>query len=72
MEWWIWIARWLYSVPDIQDYIEYVIKKYETLTTTPPIHVYINKIHNRSVLKIKGGYKREFQTPETMKLFGRM
>ena len=72
MEWWIWIARWLYSVPDIQDYIEYVVKKYETLTTTPLIHVYINKIHNRLVFKIKGGYKREFQTPETMKLFGRM
>ena len=27
------------SVSDIQDYIEYIIKKYETLTTIPPIHV---------------------------------
>ena len=33
-----------YSVSDIQDYIEYIIKKHETLTTIPPIHVYINKI----------------------------
>ena len=27
----------------IQDYIEYIIKKQETLTTIPPIHVYINR-----------------------------
>ena len=26
-----------YSVSDIQDYIEYIIKKHETLTTIPPI-----------------------------------
>ena len=30
-----------YSVLDIQDYIEYIIKKYETLTTVPPIHARI-------------------------------
>ena len=36
-----------YSVSDIQDYIEYTIKKNETLTTIPPIHVYINRIKNR-------------------------
>ena len=41
-----------YSVLDIQDYIEYIIKKHETLTTIPPIHVYINRINNRSVFKI--------------------
>ena len=59
-----------YSVPYIQDYIEYIIKKHETLTTIPPIRVYINKINNRLMFKIKGGYKLELQTPETMKLFG--
>ena len=55
---------------DIQDYIEYVIKKHETLTAIPPIHVYINKVNNRLVLKIKVWYKSELQTPETVKLFG--
>ena len=59
-----------YSVSDIQDYIEFIIKKHETLTTIPPIHVYINRINNRLVFKIKDGYKLELQTPETMKLFG--
>ena len=28
-----------YSVSDIQNYIEFIIKKHETLTTIPPIHV---------------------------------
>ena len=59
-----------YSVSDIQDYIEYIIKKHETLTTIPPVHVYINRINNRLVFKIKDGYKLELKTPETMKLLG--
>ena len=59
-----------YSVSDIQDYTEYIIKKPETLTTIPPINVYINRINNRLVFKIKDGYKLELQTPETIKLFG--
>ena len=59
-----------YSVSDIQDYIEYIIKKHETLTTIPPIHVYINRSNNRLAFKIKDGYKLELQMPETMKLFG--
>ena len=49
----------------IQDYIEYIIKKHETLTAIPPIHVYINRINNRLVFKIKDGYKLGLQTPET-------
>ena len=36
-----------------------------------PIHIYINKINNRLVLKIKYGYKPELLTLETMKFFGR-
>ena len=55
---------------DIQDYIEYIIKKHETLAIICPIHVYINRINNRLVFKIKDGHKVELQTPETMKLFG--
>ena len=38
-----------YSISDIQDYIEFIIKKHETLTTIHPIHVYINRINNRLV-----------------------
>ena len=70
MEWWVWITRFSYSVSDIQDYIEFIIIKQETLTTIPPIYVYINRINNRLVFKIKVGYKLELQILDTMKLFG--
>ena len=50
------------SVSNIQDYIEYTIKKHETLTTIPPVHVYINRINNWLVFKINDGYKLELQT----------
>ena len=36
-------------VSDIQNYIEYIIKKRETLTVVPPFHTYINRINNISV-----------------------
>ena len=55
---------------DIQDFIEYIIRKRETLTTIHPIHVYINRINNRLVFKIKDGFRLELQVPETIKLFG--
>ena len=59
-----------YSIDDIQDYFEFIIKKHETLTENPPIQIYPNKIKNRIVFKIKTGYKLELLTPETMKLLG--
>ena len=58
-----------YAVSDIQDYIEYIIKKHKTLSTIHPIHVYSNRINNRLVFKVKDGYNLELQTPETIKLF---
>ena len=57
-----------YSVSDIQDYFEFIIKKLETLTENPPIQIYPNKIKNRIAFKIKTGYKLELLSPETMKL----
>ena len=42
-----------YSVSDIQDYTEYIIKKHETITAIPAIHVYINRINKRLVFEIK-------------------
>ena len=41
------IALDSYSVSDIQDYIEYVIKKNETLTAILSIHIYMSGINNR-------------------------
>ena len=58
-----------YSIADIQDYFEFIIKKLETLTENPPVQIYPNKIKNRIVIKIKTGYKLELSL-ETMKLLG--
>ena len=55
-----------YSISDIQDHFEFIIKKYETLTKNPPIQIYPNKTKNRIVFKIKTGCKLELLTPETM------
>ena len=59
-----------YSIADIQDYFEFIIKKHETLAKNPPVQIYPNKLKNRTVFKIKTGYKLELLTPETMKLLG--
>ena len=59
-----------YSIEDIEDYFEFIIKKHENLTENPPIEIYSNKIKNRIVFKIKTGYKLELLSPETMKLLG--
>ena len=59
-----------YNIPAIQNYIEYVIKKHETIAETAPILIYANKITNRVVFKIKTGYKLELLSKETIKLLG--
>ena len=59
-----------YSVSDIQDYFEYVIKKHETIEDNPPVQNYVNKIKNRISFEIKTGYKLELLTKETMQLLG--
>ena len=59
-----------YNISEMQDYIEYIIKKHETIGETAPILIYINIITNRIVFKIKTGYKLELLSKETMKLLG--
>ena len=59
-----------YSVSDIQDYGEFIIKKHETLVENSPMQIYPNKIKNSIVFKIKTGYKLEVLSSETMKLLG--
>ena len=59
-----------YNIPEIQDYIEYIIKKHETIGETAPILIFANTINNRMVFKIKTGYKLELLSKETMKLLG--
>ena len=56
----------LYSVSDIQDYFEYIIKKHEAIADNPLVQIYVNKIKNRIVFKIKTGYKFELLSKETI------
>ena len=57
-----------YSVSDIQDYFEYILKKHGESVDKPSVQIYMNKIENRVTSEIKNGYSLELLTPETMKL----
>ena len=59
-----------YSISDIQDYFEYILKKHSESVDNPSIRIYVNKIENRITFKIKSGYYLELLTPGTMKLLG--
>ena len=59
-----------YSVSDIQDYFEYILKKHSESFDNPSIRIYVNKTENRIKFKIKSGYYLELLTPETMNLLG--
>ena len=59
-----------YNISEIQGYIEYIIKKHETIGENAPILICANTINNRIVFKIKSVYKLELLSKETMKLLG--
>ena len=59
-----------YSISDIQDYFEYILKKYSENVDNPSIKIYVNQIENRVTFKIENGYYLELLTSETMKLLG--
>ena len=59
-----------YSISDIQDYFEYILKKHSENVDNPSIKKYVNKIENRITFEIKKGYCLELLTLETMKLLG--
>ena len=59
-----------YNISEIQDYIECIIKKHETIGENASILIYANTINNRIVFKIKTRYKLESLSKETMKLLG--
>ena len=56
-----------YSLSDIQ---EYILKKHGEDTDKPSVQIYVNKIENRVICKIKDGYSLELLTHEKMKLLG--
>ena len=45
-----------YSLSDIEEYFEYILKKHEAVANNPLMKIYVNKIENRIMFKIKTGY----------------
>ena len=60
----------MYSASDIQDHFEYILEKHGKDIDKPSVKIYVNKIENRIIFKIKNGYSLELLTPKTMKLLG--
>ena len=59
-----------YNISEIQDYIEYIIKKHEVVGEYVPILIYANTINTRIVFKIKSECKLELLQKEIMNLLG--
>ena len=59
-----------YSVSDIQNNFQYIIKKHGENTDNPPVRKYVNKTENRFTSKIKTGFCLELLISETMKVLG--
>ena len=49
-----------YSLSDIQDYFEYILKKHVEDIDRPSVQIYVNKIENRVTFKIKNGIVLNF------------
>ena len=57
-----------YSISDIQDNLEYIIKKHANVTDNAPVQIYINQTKNRIAFKTNTGYKLELLSTDIMKL----
>ena len=59
-----------YSISDIQDYFECILKKHGEKTFNPSIRIYINEIENRVKFKNKTEYYLKLLRIKKMKLLG--
>ena len=59
-----------YSISDIQEYFQYILKKHNGNINNPSVRIYVNKIENRITFKIKTGFYLELLPPETIKILG--
>ena len=57
-----------FSISDIEDYFEDILKKHGEKAVNPSIKIYLNKIENRIKFKIKTGHYLELLAPKTLKL----
>ena len=66
------VSDWSYSISDVPDYFEYILKKHveKINDNNLSIKIYKNKIENRITFKSKTGYYLEPLAHETVKLLG--
>ena len=57
-----------YSISNIQDYFEYILKEHNI--DNPSVKIYVKKVENRIAFRIKKGYSLELLMYEIKKLFG--
>ena len=48
-----------YSVSNIQDYFEYILKNHGENIDKPSVKIYVNNVEKRITFKIKNGYSLE-------------
>ena len=70
MEWYFEPPGGSYSLSNIQDYFQCILKNHGENTDKPSVQIYANKIEKRVTFKIQDGYILELLTPETIKLLG--
>ena len=47
-----------YSISDIQDYLEYILKKHSESVDNPSVKIYVNKIENRvEILQLRAKFQ---------------
>ena len=59
-----------YSVLDIQDYFDDILKKHKENINNLSMKIYADKIKNRTTFNVKNGYNLKLLTSETIKLLG--
>ena len=59
-----------YSISNIQDYFEYILKKHSESVDDPPVEIFVSKNENRIIFTTENRCYLELLTPETMKLLG--
>ena len=59
-----------YSLSDIQNYFEYIIKKHEKLNDKPPVEIHFKRIQNSVTFRITSAIYLELLNPESQKLQG--
>ena len=47
-----------YSIPNIRDYFEYILNKYGEKLDNPSIRIHVNRVENRSTVKVLSFYQK--------------